>query len=959
MLAIVAPMSPQPARADSAAAAQAARATPADRPRSDQRIRRLVRLCGRIIGQTIADQEGRAAFRVVERLRLGFISARDTGDTALIDRLDAEIAGLPPAAMTVVVRGFIMYFALVNIAEQVIRDEERRHYAGRKWPRSFDDVIGELRAAGVPFERLAANLETLQLTPVLTAHPTEARRRAVQDAHRRIFEQMHQLAGSQSRTEQADALDRLREEIDVLWKTSAVRSSRLTVADEISNGLLFFRHSLFDALPQVARDLEAAVKRSYGAAARSFVAPTCIRFGSWIGADRDGNPNVTAETTINAARRQSREVLEEYARRLEVLRDGLTQSLPYVRTTPAFNESLARDSGLAAAVFGNQPGTFASEPYRRKLAFMRYRIQERVRWLERKLAGYEDAPPGDAYPDPQAFIDDLNLVRDDLIANRCHRAARGAIEDLVRLAQSFGFHLASLDVRQEADRHTLAVAALVRLRQPNAPDYASLDESSRFELLERMLEYPGPIPANDENLPADVADVMATFRAIATIQSEMGARAVETYVVSMTRQPSAVLEVLFLARFAGLVGRRPGGAWFASLRIAPLFETIADLNNAKYVIAKLLDRPTYRAILEAGGGTQEVMLGYSDSCKDGGILASVTALHAAQISLGALFREHAIPYLFFHGRGGTHARGGGPIHDAVLAQPRPATTNRLKFTEQGEVLSFKYSNRATAVHELTVAVSGLIKATVPKPVAELPSDPAWPAIMARIARAGETAYRDLVAEGSGLLELFYEVTPVAELAHLNIGSRPAHRRSGPRTLSSIRAIPWVFGWSQIRLALPAAYGIGTALQAYVAEAPANAEALRDMYRRWPFFRHLVASAEMVLAKSSLTVARRYFRLARDPEAAERVFATIAQELELTEAMLCEVTGAATLLEDSAELALSLRRRSPYIDAVNALQLNLLQRVRVADAAGTPLADDWHHALLLSINAITAGMRNTG
>jgi phosphoenolpyruvate carboxylase len=929
----------------------------AGRSRSDRRVRRLVRLAGRMIGQTIAAQEGRAAYQAVERLRLGFIALRDHPDEDVLRRLDEEIAALPPTTMTTVIRGFIMYFALVNIAEEVIRDDDRHRHGTRAWPRSFDEVIGEIRAVGVPYEQLAANLATLQLTPVLTAHPTEARRRAVQDAHRRIFDQMRLLAAG-NRSDQADALDALREEVDVLWKTSAVRSGRLTVADEISNGLLFFRHSLFDALPRVSRDLEAAVRRAYGAEARNFTAPAVIRFGSWIGGDRDGNPNVTSETTITAARRQSREVLVEYARRLDELRDRLTQSMPYIRTTAAFNESLARDHLLAPEVFATRPGLYVAEPYRRKLSFIRHRIMERVRWLDHRLAGHDEALPETTYAGADEFVTELNLIRDDLLANRSHRAARGAVEELIRLAESFGFHLASLDVRQEAERHTMAVAALIKLRHPGQPEYTTLDEKARFALLESLLEHPGPAAADDETLPDDVADVLATFRAIGAIQQEFGTRAVETYVVSMTRQPSAVLEVMYLARVAGLVGRRPGGSWFASLRIAPLFETIADLHNAPAIIATLLGSAIYRTLLEASGGTQEVMLGYSDSCKDGGILASVTALNAAQIALAQVFRERSVPYLFFHGRGGSHARGGGPIHDGILAQPRPATTNRLKFTEQGEVLSFKYSNRATAVHELTVAVSGLIKATVPSEGAKPPPDYVqWSAAMDQMARSGETAYRALVAEDRGVVDLFYEVTPVGELAQLNIGSRPAHRRAERRSLSSIRAIPWVFGWSQIRLALPAAFGIGTALADYTAAASANLEALRHMYRSWPFFRHVVANAEMVLAKSSLEVAERYFRLAGDAAAAQRAFAAIAEELRLTERMLREIAGAEVSLEHG--LALSLRRRAPYIDAVNALQLHLLKRTREADATADPARAEWHHALLLSINAVTAGMRNTG
>lgn len=922
--------------------------------KADDRLREIVRVVGRLVGDVVAEQEGADGFARIEALRRGFITLRETADPRLRERLAAIVEALAPGDAAIVIRAFSTYFALVNIVEEAARAAERAAAADGAWPRSFHAEFAALRGAGMDFAAVADILSRVTFIPVFTAHPTEARRRAVQNCHRRLYALVARLIVTRNDGTGREALlDALRGEIDVLWKTDPVRSDRMSVSDEITNGLLFFRHSLFEAVPAVVRDIERAAVSVFGDAAAGFACRPLVAFGSWIGGDRDGNPHVSAEATVVAARRQSREILYEYIGRIDALRDRLTQSRGYLRLGARFAGGLARDEAIAAQVFADRPRQFADEPYRRKLAFMRHRLLLRAQALDARLAGRSVADDPASYDGPEAFIDDVEALYDDLVGNRDRRIAEGPLKDLLILAQTFGFHLASLDVRQEARRHAAAVGELLTAL-PGAPDYAALDEDARLDLLDTLIARPGPILLLGASPSVETVDTLATLGAMRTVRAEIGAAAIETYVVSMADRASAVMEVLFLARLAGLVEPLGGGGWRAAIRVAPLFETIADLAAAPEIVARLLDRPVYRAILAASGGTQEVMLGYSDSCKDGGILASAWSLHQAQGRLAALFESRAVPFLLFHGRGGSLGRGGGPTHDAILGQPRGSTDGRLKFTEQGEVLSFKYSNRPTAIYELTVGLSGLIKSVAAASHGTAaPAAPEWTAAMDDLAGRGLAAYRALVVDEPGFIDFFHDATPVDELQALNIGSRPGRRRDGDRSLSSVRAISWVFGWSQSRLTVPAWYGLGSACAGYADADPGNLERLRAMYRFWPFFRTLVDNAQMAMAKGSLPRAAEYATLARDRAGAARIFALLERECVLASRMLRRIAAVPALLANDRRLATSLERRAPYIDAVNAVQVTLLRRAR-SDEGGA-----WRHPLLLSLNAVAAGMRNIG
>lgn len=904
------------------------------RAESDRRFRALVKLLGGLVGATIRNHEGEDAYAAVEALRAGFVALRRAGEPKDDDvaKLADSLTAIDPGQATTLARAFALFFAVVNIAEEAWRAAERAE-AGDAWPRSLPDTLAKLGAHATR-AKLARTLPSLALMPVLTAHPTEARRQTIQRAHRRLYDLVVRAIALDPRgAAYGRTLDAIEAEIAVLWKTDTVRADKLSVADEIANGLLFFRSAIYDALADTLRALDAAA----GMAPAGLIA-----FGSWIGGDRDGNPNVTAEATLFAARAQSREVLREYLRRVDGLAERLTQSSAYIRLPDGFAAALAEDDRLlAGAVFGGRGNVLAREPYRRKLAYVRHRLATRLAWTEARMDGADTPIPKEAYPDAAAFRADLDGLRRALLHDGDRASADGPLLDLARLAEAFGFHLARLDIRQEAKRHRAAVTEIAA-GIPGLPDYAALDEDRKLDLLDDLIARPGPVLLLGAGLSADTAEILASLRAVATLRAELGPQTVETYVVSMADRASAVLEVLFLAKLAGANG---------GLRVAPLFETIADLRAGPGIVRALLARPGYRRLLDAAGGAQEVMLGYSDSCKDGGILASSWALHRAQSELARAFGEARVPYVLFHGRGGSHARGGGPTHEAILAGPRESANGRLKFTEQGEVLSFKYSNRDTAAYELTVALSGLLKKSLGPPYRKGARPADWESAMARLAALGEAAYRDLVAM-PGFLDYFYETTPVDELRDLNIGSRPSHRPQAGRDIRAIRAIPWVFGWSQARLALPAWYGIGGAIAAFAKEAPGNMRLLRRMHRDWPFFRNLIDNAAMAEAKASLAVAKLYLPLARDKAAAKRVFAAIGAELDASAKALRRVAGGDPLAGNPG-LMLSLERRKPYLDAMNALQAVLLAKARGKDG------QHWRHPLLLTVNAVAAGMRNTG
>ena len=930
----------------------------------DKELRARVKLFGNLLGTVLHAQAGEQVFFAVETLRTGHIGLQRRDSARKRRELAEFISTLDPETLTHVVRAFSTYFSLVNIAEEAYQHRQRRlqvRAGGPLWTGSFDATLRDLYDEGVTKQQLQTVLNRLAYIPVITAHPTESKRRTIMEALRRIFVTSERLDDPRvGPSEREEIIELLINQIQVLWKTDEVRVNRPTVADEIKNGLYYFQESLFKAVPTMYRYLEKAIKKTYGSEGSPLHVPSFLRFGSWIGGDRDGNPNVTPETTILALRLQSRAILLEYIGRIIHLSRGLTQSVLLCQPSAEFLESLQHGEQFAPAALRDAPLRFINEPYRRKLYVMRHRLECNLITVKARLDNKEIPPLASRYNSEQELLDDLYVTHASLISHGDEAIANGDLKDLIRLVETFGFFLCHLDLRQESSRHTRACSELFA-RQATPIDYEALSEKERLQVLTEALNQIEVItvdPSVDsDTLTSETKETLDVFVVMATMRHEISAQAFGCYVISMTHAASHIMEVMWLARQAGLAGYKDS-QWFCDIRISPLFETINDLAHVEQVLTELLDNPVYAELLKASGNYQEVMLGYSDSCKDGGILASSWYLYEAQKKIIAITTERGIECRLFHGRGGTAGRGGGPTHESILAQPSSTVFGQIKFTEQGEMLSYRYSNTETAVYELSMGITGLLKASRHLITRSAREDSDATEIVAQLAHTGEGAYRQLTDRTPGFLDYFYEATPVREIGLLNIGSRPSHRTKGDRSKSSVRAIAWVFGWAQSRHTLPAWFGIGTALATWRAGNPKRLNQLRTLYRNWPFFRAMLSNTQMALAKAEMSIAYEYAGLCNDPDTCERVYNIIRDEYEKTVQQILDIAELDSLLEENPTLALSLKRRSPYLNPLNHIQTTLLKRYRDPGLAEHERAI-WLDPLLRSINAIAAGMRNTG
>ena len=927
----------------------------------DNELRRRVKLFGNLLGDVVNQQEGAETFRVIEKLRKGFIALREKPDENEQKKLERFIDRLPAEILTPLIRAFSIYFKLVNIAEtnfhQKQRDRLVRDFGTEAWKGSFTNMLEHFKEGGMKPEQLQTLLDECFYIPVFTAHPTEAKRRVVMGQLRKFRRTAQQLDYPRQRGYDRPAIIAdLENQLNILWKTDEVRASRPEVRQEIRHGLHFFEETIFNAVPRIYRSLNYAIKKTFCTepGCPPIHVPNLIRFGSWIGGDRDGNPNVTPEVTEMAVRLGTHSVLKEYYKRCNKLISELTFSDRFCSPTLDFLEQLSEDDDFYMEIPHTNQQIFANEPYRRKLFIMQKRLEMNLAYNESKLNGVE---PGNSkgYLNEDVFLNDLYLIEDSLISHGDERATKGALRDLIWLAETFGFFLHRLDIRQESVIHTAAVTEILA-SLPNNPDYAALSEDEKLELLgrlssDKLFQY------SRDKLSDETIDVLRVFDTVREMRKEVSRHAFGQYVISMTHSASHIMEVMFLARCAGLISFDEDDP-VCGLEISPLFETIEDLEHIEPVLEKLLSNPSYRQLLKSGGNIQEVMLGYSDSAKDGGITASAWNLYQAQERVSDIGKKHGIQIRMFHGRGGTVGRGGGPTHDAILAQPDGTVSGQIKFTEQGEVLSYKYNNTENAIYELTMGITGLLNASAHLVQDQKPDVPEYLKVMQQLATEGERHFRDLTENTEGFLDYFYEATPVTEISHLNIGSRPSHRARGDRSKSSVRAIAWVFGWAQSRQTLPAWYGLGKALETFRNASTGNEAKLKEMFEQWPFFNTLLSNAQMALFKSEMEIAHEYAALCEDPDTGKRIFSLINEEYHRCCDNILAVSGQQALLGDNPVLQLSLSRRDPYLDPLNYIQLSLLNRTRKSGITEQEKST-WFTPLLRSINAIAAGMRNTG
>jgi phosphoenolpyruvate carboxylase len=901
------------------------------RREQDGELREDIRFLGRLLGDTIREQAGAEVFDLVESIRRTAIHYRKEHDPPSLKKLERTIGKLDPADATNVVRAFSYFHHLANAAEDL--------HARRTQPRegSIAVTLEKLRAAHVSQKKLVSFFERARVEPVLTAHPTEVQRKSILDRHRAVIDLLA-ARGSRPAEEIEHAL---RREVLILWKTNELRLSKPTVADEIENGLTYFRSTFLDTIPRLYAELEDGI--GPGTRLASF-----LRVASWIGGDRDGNPHVTAEVTEHAAERQAAVVLAHYLAEIHALGAELSLSARYTATSPELQALSARSPDR---------GTSRDEElYRRALVGIYARVAATVRALKVDAgdAGRSVAPAR-AYGAAPELAADLGVIAAALVEDGAALAADGRLRSLLRDVDVFGFHLCPLDLRQHSGVHERVVAELLA-RATGRRAYEDLAEPDRQALLLRELGTPRPLVSPHVQYGDETSKELATLRAAARVRARFGERAIPNYVISMTAAPSDVLEVALLLKEVGLLV--PGEEPACALNIIPLFETIEDLRRSGAVLDQLFSITTYRKLLESRGDMQEVMLGYSDSNKDGGFLTSNWELYKGEVAIVQTCRRHGVGLRLFHGRGGTVGRGGGPSYRAVLAQPPGSVNGQLRLTEQGEVIASKYADPIVGRRNLGALVAATMEATL-LPGVDLGGDEApFTEAMEALSGYAFAAYRALVYQTPGFIDYFRASTPINEIGALNIGSRPASRRSSDR-IEDLRAIPWVFSWGQSRQAIPGFYGFGTAVKQYLAQGTTARKrrlaTLRAMYARWPFFRTLVDRLDMVLAKMDLGIASRYAGLVPDAKLRKTVFERIRREHDDTCAAFFAITQTKALLENNPLLARSLRNRIPYIDPLSHLQVDLLRRLR----SGQGDADELRRAVHLTINGVAAGLRNSG
>jgi len=855
-------------------------AMPAASDRDKERpLREDTRLLGRILGDTVREQQGKRVFDIIERIRQTSIRFRRDEDEAARRELGEIMDGLSRAEASQIIRSFGYFSHLANIAEDQHRIRRTRaHEIAGSPPRdgSMAQALARARAAGITVGELWAFPKTAAISPVLTAHPTEVRRKSMID---REMEVAHLLAERDrpdlTPEELAANEEGLRRAVLTLWQTSLLRRTRLRVIDEVANGLAYYDYTFLRELPRLYGDLEDALAGF--AAGGEHDLPSFLRMGSWIGGDRDGNPFVDADVLRRTLDMQSARALGFYLDELRLLGSELSLDSRLVAVSNALRDLAHRSPDTSPFR--------TDEPYRRAISG----IHARLTATAQRLA---DQPPGEiaSYETPEELSADLDIIYRSLEANGSRALARGRLRRLRRAVEVFGFHLASLDLRQSSAVHRQSVAELFDSVLPTG--YADLAEHQRIELLRTELRTPRPLASRFLDYSAQTASELAIVHAAAAAQRRYGTAAIPHYVISQTASVSHILDVALLLKEAGMLRSRDGAL---SVDIVPLFETIADLRSCGRIMDQLFAVPEYAKLLDSRGRAQEVMLGYSDSNKDGGFLTSGWELYKAEIALIEVFRRHGVKLRLFHGRGGSVGRGGGPSYQAILAQPGGAVQGAIRITEQGEVIASKYSNPAIGRRNLEILFAATLEATLLQPGEAAPR-PAYLDAMDELSSHAYEAYRVLVSETAGFADYFRQSTVVGEIANLNIGSRPASRKPSSR-IEDLRAIPWVFSWAQCRLMLPGWYGFGAAVERYLSAHPEGGMALlQAMYREWPFFGTLLSNMDMVLAKSDIGIASRYAELVNDIDLRDAIFARLRGERQATIDALLAITGQASLLE---------------------------------------------------------------
>ncbi|MBB4843733.1 phosphoenolpyruvate carboxylase [Paucibacter oligotrophus] len=912
-----------------------------------------IRLLGRILGEVIREQEGREAYELVEKVRQLSVAYRLKRDAQAGKSFDKLLKSLSGEQAVSVIRAFSYFSHLANIAEDRhhVRRREVHERAGSLQAGSLAFALERLHEAGVRPSEIAKTLQQGFISPVLTAHPTEVQRKSILDAERAVAQLVEQRDGLHTERELAANEALIRARVTQLWQTRMLRYSKLTVADEIENALSYYPSTFLRQIPKLYAELEEALP---GHDLNNF-----LRMGHWIGGDRDGNPNVTAATLRHALARQSEMALRHYLTELHELGAELSISYRLASISPAM-QALAERSP-------DRNEHRMDEPYRRALTGMYARLAASLHQLTGTEALRHAVAPQAPYAGPDELLADLRIIEDSLRSHHAGALIAPRLTPLIRAVRVFGFHLATLDLRQSSDQHEAVVAELLRVARVQA-DYSALDEAQRRELLIQQLQDARPLRVHGGEYSEKALGELAIFEAARESLQRFGRESLRHYIISHTESVSDLLEVLLLMKEVGLLRGTLDGEATSDLIVSPLFETIGDLRLAPTIMAEFYALPGIAGLLVRSGAEQDIMLGYSDSNKDGGVFTSSWELYRAEIALVDLFAQlrarHGITLRLFHGRGGTVGRGGGPSYQAILAQPPGTVNGQIRLTEQGEVIASKYANPEIGRRNLETLVAATLEATLLHPTKSAPKS--FLEAAQTLSDLSFQAYRGLVYETAGFAEYFFAATPIREIAELNIGSRPASRKPS-RAIEDLRAIPWGFSWGQSRVALPGWCGFGSAVLSFLGAEGSESYAgrlalLKRMDKQWPFFRTLLSNLDMVLAKTDLGIAQRYVDLVEDKRLGKRICAAIQAEFERTAQALTLITGETERLAANPALARSIEHRFPYIDPLNHLQVELLRRYRAIPAdkrAQDASLERVQRGIHLSINGIAAGLRNTG
>ena len=917
-----------------------------------------IRLLGRILGDTVREQEGTVVYEIIERIRQTSVNfARQSPGQESVEgvraTLESELDHLPPDTALAIILAFTYFLHLANIAEDGHHIRRRRiHETKGSTPRagSLDHTFAKLAEAGIDATTLQQTIAALLVSPVLTAHPTEVSRKSIlacQHEIARLLDTRDRLRMTPlERSETERALRRL---VLTLWRTRILRPMRLQVIDEVKNGISVFDETFFTELPRLYSEFEDKLNQRYPDMPGGWALPTFFRVGSWIGGDRDGNPFVTAEALREAIRLQSAATFDFYFSEIHQLGVELPLSQLLIPVSPELQALVERSPDHAPQR--------ADEPYRRALSGIYARLAATSRALDRHEAPRHAVGDAAPYAGTDELLAELRVLSDSLQSHGADLLAGGRLRQLIRAIEVFGFHLAPIDLRQNSDVHARTVAELLA-QAGRCCNYEALDEDKRIALLVDEIASPRPLYSPHLAYSEETRGELAIFFAAHELRQRYGAAALPNAIISKTDGVSDLLELALLLKEAGLLLPTGGvdGQPALLMNIIPLFETIDDLRRAPAVMNRIFNLPRYRALVRSKANEHEIMLGYSDSNKDGGFLTSGWELYQAEIGLSEVFAKHGVRLRLFHGRGGSVGRGGGPSYEAILAQPAGAVSGQIRITEQGEVIASKYSNPEVGRRNLEILTAATLEATLLD--VENASAPAlqFRVAMERLSALAFAAYRQLVYETPGFTQYFRESTPLSEIAALNIGSRPASRKPSDR-IEDLRAIPWVFSWAQCRLMLPGWYGFGSAIETWKQETPDALDQLREMHRHWPFFRTLLSNMDMVLAKSDLGIASRYAELVTDETLRNKIFGRISAEWKATRAALLAITGHAELLDDNPLLKRSIRNRFPYMDPLNHLQVEMLRRYRAGGAEG--LDERVRRGIHLTINGVAAGLRNSG